>query len=87
MGEEYSKDEADRLIAYYSPLIIGKILDESTRAIAQTIVMRNAGKSKFEVRAEGMFRGNTLLSKSVGKVASLHSLKNPKEVLSSLNQQ
>lgn len=80
MSDTYTKEESEMLMKYFSPLLIGKIIETSTRAIIRRIVVSPAGPGKFKVRAEADMQPFNL-SSDISKVAQLHELPEPAKVL------
>jgi hypothetical protein len=85
MTEAYSKSDADKLVAFYSPLLIGEYIVSSTNAAIKTITIEDMGSGKFHVYAEASFNGATII-RSIEKVAADHSLMNPNNLLGNQGQ-
>jgi hypothetical protein len=85
MTEAYTKQEANALIKYYRPLVIGKIIEESTRAIIDDVSMEIIDDNKYRVNANASYKGN-FVRRSIAKVAKLHNLTMPSDVLNNQSQ-
>jgi hypothetical protein len=85
MTEAYTKQEANTLIKYYKPLVIGKIIEGSTGAIINDVSKEIINENEYRVNANAPFRGN-YVRRSITKVAKFHNLAMPSDVLDNQTQ-
>jgi hypothetical protein len=85
MADIYTKEEAEKLVAYYHPLLVGKIIDNSIKAIIFDVIASDAGNGKFTVSAVGR-RGGDLFPHSIAKVAVFHQMILPVDILKCRDQ-
>lgn len=78
-------EEARKLINYYSPLLKGKIIEESTGAIINQLEIEGDGDN-CRVVAKAPSKYGAILKRDIVKVAMLHNLSSVDEVLSDQGQ-
>lgn len=83
---EYTLQEAQFLIAYYSDKVVGKSLDESGQAIIKNVRTEPCGGNKFWVRAYSHpLSGVASFFRDINEVAKQFNLETPTTVLEGLN--
>jgi len=86
--ELYSFEDANRLIDYYSPKMIGGLLEASTGSKVVRLFMEDFGEKKYVVYGEGTIIHTVVKPKrSIDLIAITQALLSPNDVLKDLNQQ
>jgi len=85
MIETYTKADADKLIAYYKPLLLGKIIEQSVGAKITDLGIEPYSEGKFRVNAIAR-KEERNYRREITKVAFEHKLAAPADVLKHPNQ-
>ncbi|RYZ21551.1 MAG: hypothetical protein EOO10_22345 [Chitinophagaceae bacterium] len=82
---EYNLEDANKLVAFYKPLLKGKILEESTGYKIDTVETKTVNNKDFRVIAIAKV-GSYHFHKDIDKVAKMHDLIAVEDILSGKGQ-
>ena len=82
----YTSEQADYLIKYYSKIIVGKTLEQSTNTIIEYINKEHIGNNNYHVIVVGkMIKGFIIPKRRIENVAKNFNLPLPTDVLRDQN--
>ena len=85
--ELYSSEDAEYLMKYYAPKMVGGLLEESTQSKVLSLYKEDYGNNKYRVNGLGSaIKGNVRPYRSIDKIAITQGLLSTNEVLKSRDQ-
>ena len=80
MFETYLQADAEKLISFYKPLLLGKMIDQKTKYKITNVSAEPFGPNKYRVNANAK-HDMLSLRREISKVATEYKLRAPADVL------